>query len=119
MGEEPDEESEEDYEEEEEIGETAELTQTAEISGGDVEKRELPFKELHLVEKSVTLAEIKTEDEILTTVESKSDVKYTVVPAETTISAITPEKKIIRNKISKKKPGVELFEEIDVIYFLM
>lgn len=115
LGEEPDEESEEEEEEEDEVVERSEVSKIPELPSNEVEKSEISLKELHETEKTIIPLEVKSEGELSTAEKAKSDV--TSVATETIVSPVTPEKKIIKKKVSKKKPRVELFEEIDVKYF--
>lgn len=93
--------------------ETEEEAQQAALPGIIVEKTNT-----EKLEKTLSPIDIKSE-ELLTTEKPKADEKSTVISAEPVIPSVKPEKKIIKKKVPKKKPRVELFEEIDVKYFSM
>lgn len=109
LGEEPDEESEEEeYEEEEE-----ELVETADVS----QVAELPTIEHTKADVSVSGDLKPTGDKVH---EKTRGIDTTTVQGKLSITPLpegtpsTPEKKMVKKKIPKKKPRVEMLDEIDV-----
>lgn len=117
LGEEPDEESEEEEEyeeEEEEIVATAEVSKVAEFPCDDV-KLEIHLTELPEDKKPLASGEVEIKGEQpLGVHEFKPEEKLPTSAETPAISPVKTEKKVLKRKISKKKPRVELFEEIDV-----
>lgn len=110
MGEEPDEESEEEeYEEEdEELVDTAAVTKVRQLLSVDLVKADIAAEAKQTIFDETKMQDIKPGLDVAVN-EAKPQLSE-----EVHVPPVTPEKKVVKKKVTKKKPRVELFEEIDV-----